>query len=227
MIEKHCGRENVPVSGRHLRDAFIALPDEGIMAMIDEIVRTWRSLRHDIEPDYVFDDRWDDLSRCLLLDGYMISEERRLIPIDASSQEQAIVEDELITVLRRTGLGSAEEIVRLLNNSTDDFRKNPPDYNGCMNNARVALQTIATAIAEIRMANTGSNLDLSKWGQIIAFLRASGFVSEKEEEGLTGVFSFVSPGSHIPVGLNEQEYARLGRALVLSMCYFLLKRFNR
>ena len=46
------------------------------------------------------------------------------------------------------------------------------------------------------------------------------------EKGLTGVFSFISPGSHIPVGFSEEEFARLGRSLAVSFCYFLAKQFN-
>ncbi len=32
-----------------------------------------------------------------------------------------------------------------------------------------------------------------------------------------------SPGAHTLVGLSETEMVRLGRSLVVSMCYFLTK----
>jgi hypothetical protein len=43
---------------------------------------------------------------------------------------------------------------------------------------------------------------------------------------MTGVFSFVSPGAHTFVRTSEVEMARLGRTLVVGMCYFLVKRHN-
>ena len=70
------------------------------------------------------------------------------------------------------------------------------------------------------------SFDSSKWGQVVAHLRVSGFITKQQEAGLTGVFSFVSPGSHTPVGFSEQEFARLGRSLALGFCYFLVKHFN-
>lgn len=54
-------------------------------------------------------------------------------------------------------------------------------------------------------------------------LRTSGLITEGEEKGLAGVFTFVSPGAHSPVGLSETEMVRLGRSLVVGMCYFLIK----
>jgi hypothetical protein len=54
-----------------------------------------------------------------------------------------------------------------------------------------------------------------------------GFLSPKEETGIAGVYAFVSPGAHVPVGLSEEEVVRLGRTMIAAMCYFLVKRYNR
>ena len=59
-----------------------------------------------------------------------------------------------------------------------------------------------------------------------SLIATCGFLTENEEKGLTGAFSFVSPGAHLSVGLSETEMVRLGRSLVVSMCYFLAKRYN-
>ncbi len=115
----------------------------------------------------------------------------------------------------------------MMENSATAFRRSPPDYNGCLSNARVALQTLATAIANVRTTTHPGSFDETKWGQILAYLRTSGLITKSEEEGLAGVFSFVSPGAHTPVGISEEEIARLGRSLVASMCYFLVKRYNQ
>ncbi len=63
-------------------------------------------------------------------------------------------------------------------------------------------------------------------GVRLSYLKTSELIREDEEKGLAGVYRFVSAGSHRPVGLTEQEMARLGRSLVSSMCYFLIKLHN-
>ena len=62
-------------------------------------------------------------------------------------------------------------------------------------------------------------------GQVAAYLRTSGFLTKAEEDGLTGVFSFVSAGAHTLLGQSEEEMTRLGRSMVVSMCYFLAKSY--
>ena len=90
------------------------------------------------------------------------------------------------------GEPETEDILRLLNNSAEDFRKPAPDFNGSLTNARAALQTLATSISRSHNATRPAGFDETKWGQIIAHLRTSGVISEKEEKGLAGVFTFVS-----------------------------------
>jgi hypothetical protein len=68
------------------------------------------------------------------------------------------------------------------------------------------------------------NYNASKWGTVISYLRTAGLITLEEEKGLAGVYGFVSPGSHRPVGVSEEQMARLGRSLALGMCWFLLKR---
>ena len=59
---------------------------------------------------------------------------------------------------------------------------------------------------------------------MISYLKDSGFIIEQQERGLAGVFGFISPGSHKPIG--EEEFARLGRSLAVTTCYFLAKLLN-
>lgn len=63
----------------------------------------------------------------------------------------------------------------------------------------------------------------AKWGEVIGFLRSSGEITLEEEKGLAGVFGFLSPGAHRPVGIPENQMARLGRSFALNMCWFLLQ----
>jgi len=75
-------------------------------------------------------------------------------------------------------------------------------------------------------ANHPGSFDPTSWGEVIAYLKSSGFITSQEEEELAGVFTFVSPGAHSSVGLNEMKMTRLGRSLAASMCYFLIKSYN-
>jgi len=198
--------------------------------LLQEIARTHNSMRTNINPKYKFDERWEDLKLCLELDGFRLAPEElnpkleKFVPIEPMIEGMQPIEDDLTIEIRKSNLPETEEVCRVLGNSADAFIQS--DFNGCLTNARVALQTLATSIAKARQVTCPGNFDSTKWGQIVDYLRTSNFITSKEEEGLTGVFSFISPGSHIPVGFTEQEFVRLGRSLTLSMCYFLAKRWN-
>lgn len=172
----------------------------------------------------------DDLLLCLELDGYAEGLDEygqrlgRFVPIEPVIEGAAAKEDDLTKELRHSGLSSAEEIIELLEKSAASFRSG--DFNGCLNNARVAIQTLATSIAQEHLAEHGGNFDETKWGQVVEYLRTSGLHTRQQEQGLAGVFSFVSPGSHIPIGFTEEEFARLGRSLIVSFSYFLIKQHN-
>ncbi len=198
--------------------------------LLHEIARTHNSMRANINPRYKFDERWKDLKLCLELDGFRLKTDNldykleRFVSIEPMIEGMQPIEDDLTNEIRKSSLPKEDEVCLVLGNSADAFIQG--DFNGCLANARVALQTLATSIAKARQAAYPGNFDPSKWGEVVAYLRKSKFINTKEEEGLTGVFSFISPGSHIPIGFTEQEFVRLGRSLALSMCYFLVKGWN-
>ena len=69
--------------------------------------------------------------------------------------------------------------------------------------------------------------DPTKFGAIIAYLcHQATFLNVNEEKGITGVYAFVSPGAHVPVGFTEEEMVRLGRSMIATICYFLIKKHN-
>lgn len=119
----------------------------------------------------------------------------------------------------------AQDIIAKINDSAEAFRATPPDYNASLVNARVALETlavdVATHVASLQQSPTTYNP--SKWGEVLSFLRSSGEITVEEEKGLAGVFGFLSPGAHRPVGIPEDQMTRLGRSFALNMCWFLLK----
>ena len=169
--------------------------------------------------------------RCLLLDGYHVTGDYSVgyavVALDPTIEAVGSVDDDLTAELARSNLRDRLETIRLMKNSADDFCKSPPDFNGALTSARVSLETLAKNISECFWASTPMVGDPTKFGASIAYLRSqAGFLSQKEETGIAGVYAFVSPGAHIPVGLTEEEMVRLGRTMIAAMCYFLIKRYN-
>jgi hypothetical protein len=228
LLEKH-GIAVLEVAGgvelNYFRRAIEGARQEQLHSLLDEVVRTHRDLRNHVAPRYRFDERWQDLQLCLRLDGYVL-DHNGLVPVDPAIDAAPPVEDDLSRELRQSALPEAEDIITSIGNSADAFRRNPPDYNACMTNARVTLQTLARSIARVWRQNHPGNFDEASWGGVLAYLRNSGFVTPEEEAGLAGIFRFVSPGAHRPVGLSEQEVARVGLSEVASMCYFLVKQYT-
>jgi hypothetical protein len=200
------------------------LDDRTLMHVLTEIVATQGDLRARVNPKYRFDERLHDLKQCLLLDGYAV-QDARLVQIDPSIADAAPLEDELVVALQNSRAPRATEIVAKIADSAQAFRATPPDYNAALVNARVALETLAADVA----ADVASGItppptyNPAKWGEVLAFLRSSGEITLEEEQGLAGVFRFLSPGAHRPVGIPEDQMTRLGRSFALNMCWFLLK----
>lgn len=200
------------------------LDDRTLMQALAEIVATQGDLRARVNPKYRFDERLHDLKQCLLLDGYAV-QDAKLVQIDPSIADAASLEDELVVALQGSGAPRAAEIVAKIADSAQAFRATPPDYNAALVNARVALETLAADVA----ADVASGItppptyNPAKWGEVLTFLRSSGEITLEEEQGLAGVFRFLSPGAHRPVGIPEDQMTRLGRSFALNMCWFLLK----
>lgn len=193
-----------------------------LLQVLDEIARTTRTLRSNINPKYIYDERFDDLDRCLQLDGYLLAS-KKIVQLDPSIGDGEPIEDDLILELENSGITSSETIACKINESSNMFRATPPNFNACLNDIRVALETLAASIAETRANVTSIQYDPTKWGSVISFLKSIGFITAEEERGLVGVYGFVSPGSHRPLGITEEQMARLGRSLALGMCWFLVK----
>lgn len=229
ILQKH----NFPTRGWYpvedivdvLRESILPGGDDQLHCLLGEILRTQGDMRSRVSPRYRYDERWTDLVACLELDGYRV-EGQSLRTVDPTIEQAAPLEDDLTAEIKRSLLPEAPGIVQVLEKSANAYRQTPPDYNACLTDARVALQTLARDIARQRQAKHPGSFGESKWGEVLSYLRTSGFVTKKEEETLAGVFTFVSDGAHVPVGLTQQEMVRLGRSFVVGMCYFLVKRHN-
>jgi hypothetical protein len=115
-----------------------------IHGFLGEIVRTEDYLRFLASRGWEgtgYRGRWEDLTYCLELIGYRV-EERKLVTVDPAIEGAIPFDDDLSAELRRLGLPEKEEILRMLENSTQAFMGVPPDYNACLTDARVALQTL-------------------------------------------------------------------------------------
>lgn len=200
------------------------LDDHLLMLVLAEVVATTGDLRARVNPKYRFNERMHDLAQCLLLDGYIV-QDSKLMQIEPSIADAAPLEDDLILALQNSGAPRAQEIIAKIGDSAQAFRATSPDYNAALVNARVALETLAADVAAhvASRAQVPATYNPSKWGEVLAFLRSSGEVTSEEEKGLAGVFGFLSPGAHRPVGIPEDQMTRLGRSFALNMCWFLLK----
>jgi hypothetical protein len=136
------------------------------------------------------------------------------------------VEDALGAEIAKSGLPSAAGITSLLEQSANAFRQVPPDYNASLSNARAALQTLVKEIALARQQTKGGSFQADKWAQTLTYLRTSGLITPAEEGLIASVYTFTSPGAHQPVGLSQEQLVRLGRGMVVSVSYFLVKLHN-
>lgn len=227
LVSKH----GIQISVEHVRlltelTEFIrSASDEKLLSLVEEIARTSGDLRARVNPKYRYDERLTDLCRCLQLDGYLLKD-KKLMQADSSIGDAPPIDDDLLQELKDSGLPAAEEIVEKINTSSESFRSAPPNYNACLNDVRVALETLARSIAATQKSADSPAYEQAKWGSVLGFLKSIGFITQEEERGLGGVYGFVSPGSHRPVGISDEEMARLGRSLALGMCWFLVKSYR-
>src|SRR5207253_5403123 len=87
--------------------------EEQLYSLWGEILRTQGTRRYEVSPRYRFDERFDDLQRCLLLDGIRI-ENRALVVIEPTIDGAIPLEDDLALELRKSGLPDQEAIVLTL-----------------------------------------------------------------------------------------------------------------
>lgn len=228
LLSKHAGFDIILPHGAafapELFAAMRTLDSRAIMSLLTEVIAAQGEMRQRLKPHYVFDDRFRDLTQCLRLDGYDVTADRALLRLDPTLAEAPPVEDDLVRSLQASHAPSRDDIVRKIHDSAEAFRKAAPDYNAALTNARVALQTMARDVAhDLVPAGETFPYDMTKWGDLIRYLRERDEISVEEERGLVGVFGFVSPGAHRAIGLSEEQMTRLGRSLALSMCWFLLQ----
>lgn len=187
--------------------------------LLNEIVTTRQALNRRVTSKTSFNERWDELVKCLFLDGYK-TENNMLIAIEPNIDGIIAIEDDLTNEIKKSSLAQKNEIVKLINESAEAFKSTLPDYNGCLAKARLSVETIVRDIAtEIDGVN-------DNWGASLGKLFRNSFFEKKEEESISSTYTFISDGSHIPLGFTDEEYARYGRNLIMSVCYYIVKKYN-
>lgn len=204
-------------------DALLRADNDNLGKLINEVVVTKKSLKSEVTPKLIFKERWQDLTQCLLLDGYRV-DKNSITRCEPSLEGAEPIEDDLSKELEKSNLPQWKEIKKHIDDSADDFKKGASGYNGCLSNLRIAYETLVIGIAEnkgYKKINDGKD-----WGHSLSYLREKNFMNIKEEKALASVYTLISDASHIPLGFTEEEYVRFGRNLATSMCYFVIKLFN-
>ena len=146
--------------------------------------------------------------------------------VTPAAEEATGIRDKFLQDVATSGLDVDGAIRTAVENSSKDFVAEPPDFNGSTTKVRIALETVARrAAAATAEKNNSINYQDDSWGKALQFLRSSGVIEIQEEKILARVYTFISPGAHIPKGVTAEEWARLARTFGLSSAYFLLRKY--
>jgi hypothetical protein len=197
-------------------------PIDQVGNLVSELVREEAAIRAGTSPKYVFDGRFREVQRWLLHDGWLV-EGNELVRVGPAAEEATGIRDALLTLLSESNIDSDEGIRSSIKKAAEAFVKEQPDYNASITNVRIALETTARNCARARAAAGGVPYPEDSWGKALAYLRLAGVLSAPEEEMLAKVYTFISPGAHVPTGLSKEEWARLARTFALGACFFVLK----
>lgn len=197
----------------------IVLDSTNLTELIKEIVEQKQTFRKKISPKEPYDNRFIDFEKCLFLDGYKI-QNNSIISIEPTIDGVIAFEDELTNELMNSTFLKKDEVKNLINESAEAFKNN--DFNQCLSKARIALETIVRTIAIDKYNNSNDS-----WGNALSKLKTESFIMQKEEELMRKLYGFISDGSHIPLGFTSEEYARYSRNLVMSKCYYIIKKYKQ
>ena len=221
LFLKHLNESRVDTTSHTLLTLVnYATPDQ-LVGLLAELLTDRTAIRTDAPTKYVFDARRDELRRCLRADGFAILDGglTRLVP---AAEPTALIADQLEQTLADSGLDSDDEIRRMLQDSHVSMSGLPPDFNDATTKARIALETVARRSAANIAEHRGIAPPADRWGSSLALLRAEGVICTVEEEALAKIYTLISPGTHVPKGLTDEQWALLARTFALSAAYFLV-----
>lgn len=127
----------------NIKKIVLGANDDKITQLVkEETVNKKMALKKSVNMAGVFNERWNDLEKCLLLDGYKIDTNNNLIQIEPQLDGVVAFEDELTSELDKSILlaQTKQNIKKLIENSANAFKQN--QCNDCLTNARTALETL-------------------------------------------------------------------------------------
>jgi len=220
FLYKHLGISNV----LSLVSALANASDNELRAMATELIVNNPLIRATAPVKWVFEAGVTDLERWVFHDGWIV-EEGGLVRLTPAAEEITGVRDKLIEDLASSGIDSDGSIREALENSSKDFNAQPPDFNGSITKVRITLESIARRAAQSLAAKQQHVYEQDSWGKALQLLRSLGAIEQNEEDILARIYTFISPGTHVPKGVTEEEWARLARTFGLSSAYFLLHKY--
>ncbi len=222
FIYKHLGFE--PGTSIYLPIIVSSSPKE-LKNMLKEMLVNNKILYSEAPVKHVFKSGVEELERWALHDGWVV-ENSALVRVTPAAEEITGIRDKFLQEIHTSDLDSDSAINKAVEDSAKNFVSEPPDYNGSITNVRVALETVARRAAISTSNKKGVVYLEDSWGRALNLLRANGVIESSEEQILARVYTFISPGAHIPKGITEEEWARLARTFGLSSAYFLLKKYE-
>lgn len=226
LIYKHLGLQldDMPRSGILGYVGVLEASDpKAAMELVKELMRASAAIRASARARSVFDGHWRELERWLLHDGWILDNDQ-LVRLAPAAEEASGVRDALIEQLGVSGLDADGAISRCIEDAAQAFVREPPDFNACTTNVRITLETIARNAARFRSVSGGAPYEIDSWGHALAYLKRASVLDADEEAVLARVYTFISPGAHVPSGVTEEEWARLARTFGLGAAYFILKK---
>jgi hypothetical protein len=220
FLYKHLGVSEVFSFFRMLASA----TPEALKTMLNELLTNNKVLYAAAPVKHVFNSALDDLARWALHDGWIV-ENGTLVRVTPAAEEATAIRDKFLHDIAHSGLDMDGAIKTAVEKSSKDFVSQPPDFNGSTTKVRIALETVARRAATAIAKKKGGVHPEDSWEKALPFLRSSGVIEPQEEEILARVYTFISPGAHIPRGVTAEEWARLARTFGLSSAYFLLRKY--
>lgn len=197
---------------------------EALKAMLSELLTNNKILYAAAPVKHVFMSGVEELERWALHDGWVV-EEGALVRVTPAAEEATGIRDKFLQDIAASDLDADGAISTAVENSSKDFVSQPPDFNGSTTKVRIALETVARRAAAVIESKKSGNYPDYPWGKALQFLRSSGVIELEEENILARVYTFISPGAHVPKGVTAEEWARLARTFGLSTAYFLLRKY--
>lgn len=202
-------------------------PPDPLRAMLNELLVHNKILYAAAPVKHVFNSGIEELERWALHDGWIV-DDGALVRVTPAAEEATGIRDKFLQDLATTILDSDGAIRNAVESASKNFVSQPPDFNGSITNVRITLETVARRAAiviEGRPSGVYPEYSEYKWGKALQLLRTTGVIELQEEEILARVYTFISPGAHVPKGVTAEEWARLARTFGLSSAYFLLRKY--